>query len=99
MLRFRVSAQMYEPRTIAQIIVRQLAQQQPECVDVEEVKHLIEAQQRVLAEVAQPTVVSGLRPITARELRTGLDAMQEAFDWCMGVQSGPTPPPRRVRRW
>lgn len=25
--------------------------------------------------------------------------MQEAFDWCMGVQSGPTPPPslRNIR--
>jgi len=83
----------------AQIIVRQLAQQQPECVDVEEVKKLIEAQQRVLAEVVQPHVVSGLRPLTARELRTGLDDMQEAFDWCMGVQGGPVPPPslRNIR--
>jgi hypothetical protein len=83
----------------AQIIVRQVALQQPECVDESEVERLIEAQKRVLAEVLQPAVVSGLRPLTARNLRTGLDDMQEAFDWCMGVASGPTPPPslRNIR--
>ena len=83
----------------AQIIVRQLAQQQPECVDMAEVQTLIDAQKRVLAEVVQSNVVSGLRPITARDMRSGLDDMQEAFDWCMGVQGGPTPAPslRNIR--
>ena len=40
-----------------------------------------------------------MRPLTARELRTGLDEMQEAFDWCLGVQGGPIPPPslRNIR--
>ena len=34
-----------------------------------------------------------MRPITGREMRTGLEDMQEALDWCLGVQGGPVPPP------
>ncbi|MFO1130398.1 MAG: hypothetical protein U1E16_00070 [Hyphomicrobiales bacterium] len=88
----------------AQNLIRQVAQQagggqQPECLDMAEVDRLIAAQKAVLAAAAQPTVVSGLHPLTARDLRTGLDDMQEALDWCLGVQGGPVPPPslRNVR--
>ncbi len=83
----------------AQILIRQVTQQQPECLDMAEVDRLIQAQKAVLAEVVQPSVVSGLRPITARDLRTGLDDMQEALDWCLGVHGGPTPAPsmRNIR--
>ena len=83
----------------AQILIRQVAGQQPECLDMAEVDRLITAQKAVLAEVAQPNVVTGMRPITGRELRTGLDDMQEALDWCLGVQGGPTPAPslRNIR--
>ncbi|MFO1133582.1 MAG: hypothetical protein U1E16_16415, partial [Hyphomicrobiales bacterium] len=83
----------------AQILIRQIAGQQPECLDMAEVERLIAAQKAVLAEAAQPSVVSGLRPLTGRELRTGLDDMQEALDWCLGVQGGPTPAPslRNIR--
>jgi hypothetical protein len=83
----------------AQIIVRQVAGRQPESLDLDEVQALIDAQKAALAAAVQPSVVSGLRPITARDLKTGLDDLQDAFDWCMGVQSGPTPPPslRNIR--
>ena len=83
----------------AQILIRQVAGQQPECVDMAEVDRLIQAQKAVLAEAAQPNVVTGLRPLTARDLRTGLDDMQEAMDWCLGVHGGLTPPPsmRNIR--
>jgi hypothetical protein len=83
----------------AQILIRQVAGQQPECLDMEEVDRLIQAQKAVLAEAAQPSVVSGLRPLTAGDMRTGLDDMQEALDWCLGVQGGPTPAPslRNIR--
>jgi len=88
----------------AQILIRQVTQhagdgRQLESLDMAEVDRLIAAQKAVLAEVAQPTVVSGLRPLTGRELRTGLDDMQEALDWCLGVQGGPTPAPslRNIR--
>ena len=83
----------------AQILIRQVAGQQPECLDMAEVERLIAAQKAVLAEAAQPNVVTGMRPITGREMRTGLDDMQEALDWCLGVQGGPTPAPslRNIR--
>jgi hypothetical protein len=91
----------------AQIPVRQMASRELEYLDLDEVQQLIDAQKAALAEAAQGSVVSGLRPlatggrgtITAGQLRTGLDDMQEAFDWCMGVQGGPTPPPslRNIR--
>ena len=83
----------------AQILIRQVAGQQPECLDMAEVDRLIAAQKAVLAAAAQPNVVTGLRPLTGRELRTGLDDMQEALDWCLGVQGGPTPAPslRNIR--
>jgi hypothetical protein len=83
----------------AQILIRQVAGQQPECLDMAEVARLITAQKAVLAEVAQPNVVTGMRPLTGREMRTGLDDMQEALDWCLGVQGGPTPAPslRNIR--
>ena len=83
----------------AQNLIRQVAGQQLECLDLAEVERLVTAQKTVLAEAAQPTVVNGLRPLTARDLRTGLDDMQEALDWCLGVQGGPVPPPslRNVR--
>ncbi len=42
-----------------------------------------------------------MRPlrITGRDLRTGADDLQEALDWCLGVQGGPVPPPslRNIR--
>jgi hypothetical protein len=83
----------------AQIVVRQAAGQQPECLDMDEVQRLIEAQKALLAEVAQPTLVKGMRPITGGMLRTGIDDVQDALDWCMGVQGGVTPPPsmRNIR--
>ena len=83
----------------AQIVVREVAQQQPERLDMGEVNRLITAQKSALAQAAQPHVVSGLRPLTARDLRTGLDDLQEAMDWCLGVLGGPTPPPslRNIR--
>ncbi len=83
----------------AQILVRQMAGPQLECLDMAEVQRLIAAQKAVLAAAAQPGVVTGLRPLTARDLHTGLDAMQEALDWCLGVQGGPTPAPslRNIR--
>ena len=83
----------------AQILIRQVAGQQPECLDMVEVERLITAQKAVLAEAVQPTVVTGLRPITGRELRTGADELQGALDWCLGVQGGPVPPPslRNIR--
>ncbi|MFN8466321.1 MAG: hypothetical protein U0X20_12260 [Caldilineaceae bacterium] len=83
----------------AQIFIRQVASQQPEFLDMSEVERLIAAQKTLLAEAAQPNVVTGIRPITGRELRTGLDDMQEALDWCLGVQGGPTPAPslRNIR--
>ncbi len=64
-----------------------------------EVHRLILAQKSTLAEAAQPNVVSGLRPITSGDLHTGLDDMQEAMDWCLGVHGGPTLPPsmRNIR--
>ena len=83
----------------AQILIRQMAGQQPECLDMAEVDRLITAQKDLLAEAAQPSVVTGMRPLTARDMRTGLEDMQEALDWCLGVQGGPVPPPslRNVR--
>jgi hypothetical protein len=83
----------------AQILIRQVVQQQPEFLDMAEVDRLIAAQKAVLAEAAQPSVVSGLRPLTAGDMRTALDDMQEALDWCLGVQGGPTPAPslRNIR--
>ena len=72
----------------AQVVIRQVAQQQPECLDMDNVDRLIAAQKAMLAEAVQPSVVSGLRPISAHDLRTGLDDMQEALDWCLGCRAG-----------
>ena len=46
----------------AQMLIRQVAGQQPECLDMAEVERLIAAQKALLAEAVQPTVVTGLRP-------------------------------------
>ncbi len=88
----------------AQILVRQVAAQQAggqqlECLDLAEVERLIGLQRTALAAAAQPLVVTGMRPITARDLRTGADDLQEALDWCLGVQGGAAPPPslRNIR--
>ena len=47
----------------AQILIRQVTGQQPECLDMAEVDRLIAAQKALLAEAAQPTVVTGMRPL------------------------------------
>ena len=80
-------------------LVRQIGGRQLECLDMDEVQRLIEGQRAVLAAAVQPTVVTGMWPITAREMRTGADDLQEAMDWCLGVHGGPVPAPslRNIR--
>ena len=82
----------------AQALIRRLVPQMLD-LDLGALESLIQAQKAALAEAAQPNVVTGMRPVTAREMRTGIDQIQEAMDWCLGVQSGPTPPPsmRNIR--
>ena len=89
----------------AQAVIRRVAEPLLGGVDFAELQELIELQRGALAAAVQPTVVSGLRPITAhgpysvRDMRTGADDLQEAMDWCLGVRGGPVPAPslRNVR--
>jgi hypothetical protein len=83
----------------AQTLIRHIVEPQLLQLDLRAVEQLVSAQKTALAEAAQPHVVTGMRPITANQLRTGLDQLQEAMDWCLGVQGGPTPPPsmRNIR--
>ena len=78
----------------AQAVIRRVAEPLLGGVDFAELQELIELQRGALAAAVQPTVVSGMRPITAhgpysvRDMRTGADDLQEAMDWCLGVRAG-----------
>ena len=52
--------------------------QQLGALDLGEVQRLLELQRGALAAAVQPSVVSGMRPITGRELRTGADELMIA---------------------
>ncbi|MFN8463952.1 MAG: hypothetical protein U0X20_00315 [Caldilineaceae bacterium] len=83
----------------AQAFIRRLVEPHIPDLDIQQLDNLVQAQRAALAEAAQPTVVKGMHPVMAREMRTGIDQIQEAMDWCLGVQGGPTPPPsmRNIR--
>ncbi|MFN8468268.1 MAG: hypothetical protein U0X20_22100 [Caldilineaceae bacterium] len=83
----------------SQAVIRRVAEPLLGCLDLAQVQELIGLQRSAVAAAVQPAVVTGMRPITARELRTGADDLQEALDWCLGVQGGRVPPPslRNIR--
>ena len=83
----------------SQAVIRRVAEPVLGCLDLAQVQELIGLQRSALAAAVQPAVVTGMRPLTARDLRTGADDLQEALDWCLGVQGGPVPPPslRNIR--
>ncbi|MFN8469358.1 MAG: hypothetical protein U0X20_27630 [Caldilineaceae bacterium] len=87
----------------SQAVIRRVAEPLLGCLDLTQVQELIGLQRSALAAAVQPAIVTGMRPlagsISGRDLRTGTDDLQEALDWCLGVQGGRVPPPslRNIR--